>query len=160
MFVSSYTTFINTNSSNKTNKVKNDDNRGEIGSFSLTKNPPQTINSEIAETTFSKNLYSINFYRVKYFIESSTQDDNFKNLTKSLNRTKSYATLTDAQNAYENIQKPFVKLPKRVTVLDLTPKPIPTFNDETNSIKNKNLKSKMVNTYIENDNYYKVLYAS
>ncbi len=143
MFIASYTTYIPTIPATKTNSTKEKDFRPKTDIFAEKKSTPEKteIPQELNKTISSYNLYN-------------------KEKNKNLDLYEKIKTLQNAQTAYKETTQPFSSMRKpkapqqnSFSTLSLTlPKEAKTAQEQL-------LKIKMVNTYIQNDNYYKVTAA-
>lgn len=153
MFVSSFNTYIGTNSSNKSENYRDRDFKGDADSFGgeLSKS---TILKPCTDKSFPVD-YVTNY---KYFnnrqkIEEQLQNQNGEEL-KKLN------TLNNAKVAYEENTKMFSLLKKPTLTLSQTPKIDEKLPRDAQEAKEKSLRNTMVNTYLENDKYYRVTAAA
>lgn len=153
MFVSSFNTYIGTNSSNKSENYRDRDFKGDADSFGgeLSKS---TILKPYTDKSFPVD-YVTNY---KYFnnrqkIEEQLQNQNGEEL-KKLN------TLNNAKVAYEENTKMFSLLKKPTLTLSQTPKIDEKLPRDAQEAKEKSLRHTMVNTYLENDKYYRVTAAA
>lgn len=148
MFVSSYNTYINSNSSEKTNQNEVSNKKEELNSF----------NSKLTETTPSKP-----FTAKSLPIDYVSNYKSFSNQQKLQEQTKSQdeiklqkiTTMTNAKTAYEENSKIFPLLKKPSITLNQTYKIDKRLPQDMQELKEKDLRHTMVNTYIANDNYYR-----
>ncbi len=143
MFVSSYNTYISNINTNKTQKQ--DDKKVELkkeSSFDIhLKQNEQVLTSKV--DTHTPINYISNY---KSFANKQKLQENLE-LTKNTDRFSKINTLKSAKESYETNTRMF----PRVRVPHLTLSQV----QEKNELPKK-LQHKMVNTYIENDRYYKV----
>jgi len=149
MFVSSYSTYINTNATDRIQKEKHADSYAQK-QFRFA--PQQTDKNSLDHgLQLSKTELPLN-YVSNYKVLSNQQklQQNLQQKTeenqKEKNRGFKTQILQKAQSAYEENSTLFASLRKPKLTLAQTPSP---------SIEQNSLRAKMVNTYISNDNYYK-----
>lgn len=149
MFVSSYSTYINTNTTNKINQKHTDNKKDESKSFVT--NLSQT---QIQALYTHKNLPIDYVYSYKSFNNQQRLQESVKNPDEiESQKTKN---MKNAKSAYEGDSKVF-PLPKKPTVTFSNISFIENSSAQNiQELKNKNLRNTMVNTYIENDKYYKI----
>ena len=156
MFVSSYSTHIQTSNSDKVAKQQQLDKReSNAKSFSeklsSTSQPRSFKTSNIPVDYISKGLVLNNKQ------ELENKQNNTKNETKNnLNKFTTKNSLINAKNAYEGNSKMFSLFTIPNIALNQTPSVEQTLPKEPQDIKELNMRHKMVNTYLANDNYYKV----
>ena len=149
MYVSSFNTYISTESSTKTQQNR----------IQESKNGANTFESKLLSKTV-KNVDTSSRFPINYISNYKTLNnqqklqENFQNSDKT-----KYLKLEaefKAKNAYNTNSKIFsLILPPRAT-LDQTPTIDQKLPQNIQDIKEKNLRHTMVNTYISNENYYKV----
>lgn len=161
MFVSSYNTYIQTNTSSKSEKQRIEDAKSEVSfSSKLLRQPKQELSS--FESVPVDYLLKGKSFKNK--LEAQKQTQEFQDLESSeLNRqdkiTKtltSQQTMQNAKIAYKDNSKIFSLMRKPLTTLDQTPKIDSKLPKNIQELKEKNMKMVMVNTYIQNDKYYKI----
>ena len=149
MFVSSYSTYINTGTSDKTNKLKIDNQKNVSKSFS----------SELSKSTLLE-AYSSNKLPIDYVsnYKSFNNKQRLQQLVKSQNELdlKRTTVINNAKTAYEDNSKMFSLLKKPTTTLNQIKKIDEKLPQNIQDIQKSNLKHTMVNTYIENDRYYQI----
>ena len=158
MFVSSYSTYIQTNTSDKVAKDRVGGTDGKSKSFSS--KLVQNVHSGVVESSdlpvnyISKNLVLKN----KQLLQNQKKYlDEPENSTKELtNKFSLQNSLINAKDAYEKNSIMFSLFQKPHATLNQTPKLEDTLPREPSDIKELNMRHKMVNTYIANDNYYKI----
>mgnify|MGYP000442045682 CR=1 FL=1 len=154
MFVSSYSTYIQTNSSDKTYRDRIEKPKVGQGSFSkeLTK-----VSSEL-DTKTSSPINYISQKQVLHNKQELTRQENKleDSIKDSINKFTNQNSLLSSRSAYESNSKMFslFKIPQ--VALNQTPSIDNTLPKEPRDIKELNMRHKMVNTYIANDNYYKI----
>ncbi|QOY54172.1 hypothetical protein HUE87_09815 [Candidatus Sulfurimonas marisnigri] len=149
MFISSYNTYINTNSSDRTEKFREDHSKDEFKSFNLKSLPNSTIDS-----SSNKNLpvdYVSNY-------KSFNNQQKLQEQIKSQDEIK-YTKIKDIKNAkvaYEDNSKMFSLSRKPTASLDQTPKIDKDIPKSIQELKESELRHIMVNTYTANDKYYQL----
>jgi uncharacterized protein YcbK (DUF882 family) len=159
MFVSSYSTFIPTALSDRTNSIKETKNR-EGSSFEerLSKEtlaPKRVANFPVDYV--AKNSGFWQKYEVQREIQKNTQESKEEKKTSLQNVQK----FQSAEQAYsEGVKKfAFVLRNTKATTIDQTPKIDATLPSEIQEIKESKLRHTMVNTYLSNDRYYQLTSA-
>jgi len=159
MFVSSYSTYIPNESTNKTTRINKEDTKTEKSSFSshLSSLSTQDV---VATDNLPINYVSTNqTFRNKQELDyqKSELETKEKDTTKQLTtKFTQQSTLIDATTAYTTNTKPYSFLQKPKATLSQTPTINTTHSKEYQDLEEKNLRHTMVNTYIENDKYYKI----
>ena len=135
MFITSYATYVPTITKTKTDFKKEEFSFPKKQDFT-----PDTLQKNSSDTEAKKPIKSIS----KYLFFNETQENN------SLTTFKQLKKVQQAQNAYEQNRQPnsFMQLSKAKPVVGKLQTPQLDI-----------LKTKGVNTYIENDNYYKITAA-
>ena len=149
MFVSSYNTYISTNTSDRTQKHGAEKSGRESASFDtkLSTKPTQVLNKlSNLPIDYVSNYKS---YNNQQKLQEQTQDFNKTKFTKM-------TAMSSAKVAYEDNSKLFSLLQKPHATQDQTPKIDKKLPKEIQEIKEKNLRHTMVNTYLANDNYYQI----
>lgn len=154
MFVSSYSAYIQTNSDNK--NIKNRDvshaNSSNYSSKVYEENLPKSSNkASFAVDYIAKN----NSFYTKLFLEKNQdeQSEQTKNLThKFIDQN----TLQDAKKAYTQVPKMASFFRETFMALDKTLQVEPKFTQSSQNLKEAKMRKLMINTYIDNDNYYKI----
>ena len=142
MFVSSYSTYISHNTNDRLNQPRVDEQKKQDKSFVKT-----LINTPILLAYDTKNIpinYISNyksFANKQKLLDTETKskdEDKFKKMNDKINAKDSYKS--------NSFMFSLVSIPK--TPVNNVPK--------INEINIKNVRYKMVNTYLENDKYYQV----
>lgn len=148
MFVSSYNTYVNVNNSQRIEKKDTPQKQGE--SFA------QTLSSKTVPSLSLAPQLPVNYisnYKALSNQQKLQQDtEQHKEKTKF---TKINATVS-AKEAYTDNSKIFSFLVRPKATLDQTPKIDKKLPQEIKEIKENNLRHTMVNTYLANENYYKI----
>jgi hypothetical protein len=151
MFVSSYNTYISTNNSNrsenyKSKEVKSDTTfSSELSKFTLLKSYTQTD----LPIDYVSNYKSFSNQQKLYEQMQNFNSQELKKLT----------TFSDAKVAYEENTKMFPIIKKPTFTLSQTPKIDEKLPLDVQEAKEKTLRHTMLNTYIANDNYYRITAA-
>jgi len=149
MYVSSYSTYIDTNTSQKVQKDRNEESKKSTDSFSsklTTKIPKAVSNFSSFPVNYISNYKSLNN-------QQRLQDNTQSREEVKFSKIKA---LTSAKSAYGNNSKIFSLLIKPSATLDQTPKIDKKMPPKAQEAKESIMKHNMVNTYIANDNYYKI----
>lgn len=162
MFVSSYTTHIQSDISSKDSRQRLQKPNASSESFSqklAQKTPtPNFTNSPIPIDYISKGQAHTNRQELEFQKEQLKNPDksSAKEMKESINKLSAHNSMAGAKNAYENINKAFSSFPKQALSMDQTPKMDKNLPEEALQAKELTMKHQMVNTYISNDNYYRV----
>jgi hypothetical protein len=149
MFISSYDTYINSNSSDKARKDKSEDYKKSSESFS------SKLSSQLIKAVNPSSVFPINYisdYKVlnnQQRMREDTQNDAKVKFSK-------VKAMTGAKAAYSDNSKIFSLLLKPATTIDQTPKIDKKMPQEAQKAKELIMRHTMVNTYIANENYYKI----
>ena len=152
MFVSSYNTYVQTDSTNKSRDFKANELKKE--SFFLS----EAASNEPAFAPRNEKSLPIDY------VSGYKSFQNQQKLQEQLQgqdgfTLKGLNTLANAKNAYEESARKFSLAKKPTISLDLTPKIDVTMPQETKEAKVKTLRQTMVNTYLANDRYYHITAA-
>ncbi|MCX6051987.1 MAG: hypothetical protein NTZ60_05680 [Campylobacterales bacterium] len=161
MFVSSYSTYIQTNASDRPAKTK------ESVSSNNTSFSSKLLAQPSLDLDSASDLPIDYVYRAKSFntkLELQRQEEAFKNpenefVSKSKELTKEFMgnkTLQNAKSAYEDNSKIFslIRMPRHP--LDQTPQTDTRLPENVQKLQEQNMRHIMVNTYAQNDKYYKI----
>lgn len=157
MFVSSYSTFINTQTADKTHKEKA--TPSQKGSYSrLATQELQNISqNETSKTTKTQlPLNYISDYKVLNNQYKLLQESQSTQESKNKSKFTKISTLQSAQDAYVQNSTLFASLKKPKVALAQMPLLNAQLPQESLKAQENILKITMVNTYIANDNYYKI----
>lgn len=152
MFVSSFNTYIGTNSSNKSETYKDRELKGDFESF----------NSELSKSTVLKPYTNANLpidYISNYKSFSNHQKLYEQIQNQNGGELKKLTVLNNAKIAYEENTKMFPLTKKPAFTLTQTPKIDEKLPHDIQEAKEKTLRHTMVNTYLANDKYYHVTAA-
>lgn len=149
MYVSSYNTYIDTNTSQKVQKERNEESKKSTDLFS----------SKLAVTT-PKQLSNFSSFPVNYISNYKVLNNQqrLQDNTQSKEEVKfsKIKSLSSAKNAYSENTKLFSLLVKPKATLNQTPKIDTKMPRQAQVSQEAIMRHKMVNTYLENDNYYKI----
>jgi len=151
MFVSSYSTYVQPNTSDQTTRQRVEKLNDKSKSFE------SSLEKNLSATDFKSSNLPIDYVsnnkvlRNKQFLEDQSQQFN-----GTQNKFSTQNSLINAKDAYENNSKMFSLFKKPHAVLNQTPNIENTLPKEPKDIKELNMRNLMVNTYISNDNYYKI----
>ncbi len=153
MFVSSYNTYIAQKPSLK--REENTQIKGEKGSFSEQKPFSDELDKVVSSSVKIPLNYISNYKTLNNQQQLQQQLQQQDELHKNYAKTKfaKINKINNAQNAYSENSKLFSFLQKPKTAL------VQESKQPQNLQKNSALKQKYINTYIANDNYYKVTAA-
>jgi hypothetical protein len=147
MFISSYNTYISTNNSDKTNHKGVGNKKDGLVEFTLKHTDNQTPRSYVNNNLpidYVSNYKSLN-NQLKLQEQIKSQDEiKFEKIKEMKNAKSAYA---------ENSQM-FSLLKKPTLTLSQTTHKQTDLPQNIQEIKDSNLRNIMVNTYLENDNYY------
>lgn len=152
MFVSSYNTYIGTDTQSKINNYKSESSKKESDFFK-----GELLKSSVVEPYTNKNLpidYISNY-------KSFSNHQKLLEQTKSQDETnlKKLSLLNSAKNAYEENSKIFSLVKKPSLTLSQTFETNSSESKELQEAKERNLRHVMVNTYLSNDKYYQITAA-
>ncbi|MCD4668509.1 MAG: hypothetical protein K8R44_08010 [Sulfurimonas sp.] len=155
MFVSSYSTYVPTNTSDKVAKQKVYKADDKLKAFD------SALKEDTSNIDFKKSNLPVDYISKKQVLHNKQQLNIVENSSqrKTKNLTKKFDlqnSLINADSAYKSNLKMFSLLKKPHATIDQTPNIQNTLPKEPMDIKELNMRHIMVNTYIANDNYYKV----
>jgi hypothetical protein len=153
MFVSTYTTYVQTNNSNKNVNSKTQKTSDTQKSINFTPSKAKADNS------FKTQALPIDYISTAKALQNKQElqrDKDFNQTKKDTDKFIVQNNLLNAKSAYETNTKMFSLVQKPHASFDLTPKVDKSLPNEVKQVKERNIRLQMVNTYIENDNYYKI----
>jgi hypothetical protein len=153
MFVSSYNTYVNTNATQRTQKERTDTPSEKASSFST---KLSGISAPIADVLALKNQLPVNYvsdYKV-LSNQHKLQQSNGQELAKT--KFTQITAQQSAKVAYSDNSQLFSLLTKPKITLDQTPKLNTKLPQKAQEAQEKTLRHTMINTYIANENYYKI----
>jgi len=161
MFVSSYSTYIQSDISTKENRQRLEKPSAESDFSSKLSKASSSVDFKSSVTPIdyiSKSQAHTNKQEIAYQQEKlKNPESKILNDTKeTLNKFTAHSSLTSAKNAYENINKAFTAFSKNTATLNQTPQMDNNLPEEAQEAKELSMRYKMVNTYISNDNYYRI----
>ena len=162
MFVSSYNTYINTNNAQKSDKSRSEN----------TQHNSKNFNSQLKNTTTKQSLLSPST-QIDYISKAQTQqnkellksqqehlqkndNDTFKKATLATQKFSATQTLNSAKSAYNENSFMFSFLRKPQATISQTPTISNSMPNQLQDAVEKNVRHTMINTYLENDSYYRV----
>ncbi len=149
MYVSSFNTYINTESSTKTQKSPQTKSEKTVKIFEA-KLLTKTVTNIETSTKFPINYIS----NYKALNNQQKLQENHQNIDKD--KFIKMEMKSSAQKAYSEDSKIFsLILPPRAT-LNQTPRIDKNLPKNIQDIKESNLRESMINTYLSNENYYRV----
>lgn len=149
MYVSSYSTYINADSSIKTQQSRIQENRDISNSFEA-----ELSSKTIKNIDTSTKLPISYISNYKALNNQQKLQEDFQNVEKD--KFLKLETLSSAKSAYSDNSKIFSQvLPPRAT-LDQTPRIDKKLPINIQNIKEENLRHTMINTYVSNENYYRI----
>ena len=150
MFVSSYNTYIGTNSSDKTNNKRIAEN---------SKSASSSFKSELEKDTVleSKNIQNLPVNYISNYKSYSNKQklqnqEQFQDVAKY---TKSKA-IENAGVAYKDNSKMFSLFIEPKATQNQIPQIDKKLPNEIQELQKQNMRYKMVNTYLSNDKYYQI----
>ena len=162
MFVSAYNTYIQPNTSDKNIKSRFDKQNSSSASFKsklFENSPPVDLkNSSLPVDYISKSKAFNNKLEIETQKEklAANQEKPFNDTKRTIGRFIDQSSILNAKNAYETNSKMFSLIPKPHHPLDFTPKVDTNLPQKAQETKENHLRNKMVNTYMENEIYYKI----
>ena len=153
MFVSSYNTYVATTASEKLQKHDKENIKFPTFNTKLTQVSSADFTKQ-STYVFHNNLTK-NTAAVQQKIHNQQQTANSP-ILKMLNQFNGKNSLINANSAYATNTKTFSLIITPKTTLNQTPSLDNTLPREPRHIKELNMRHKMVNTYLANENYYKV----
>ncbi|MEA3227738.1 MAG: hypothetical protein U9P38_01565 [Campylobacterota bacterium] len=154
MFVSSYNTYVHTNNSKKktqeleTNEIKSSPFKlpsiNDIQTKNI-KNIPQTPLNYISK---GKTQYNKTILELQQKTKDSSKKNEDRKTLQSSNIFNHTATIKHASVAYKDASQKFPLLKNLHTIFNQTQQ------NDTTAIKEKNIRSLMIHTYTQNENYY------
>lgn len=153
MFISSYNTYIHTNSANTTSKQKVPESAVASKDFAgKLKSSAVSFNSNFLPLDYiQKNNNSYIKQQIDISLENSK-----KSAMESAKKFSNHVILLNAGSAYLSNTKMFSQFRLPHTPINQTPSLDDTLPKEPKEMKELIVRHKMVNTYIENDRYYQV----
>jgi hypothetical protein len=162
MYVSSYSTYINTSTSQKSDKYKYQKDEVASKSFNIPSvdiTPSNILNTSslpidyVSTPLLLKNRYEIESQKQKM---QDGENKTVETIKENLDKFQEQNFLLNLKDSYESnaimfpiLQKPHVALNQTPTIDQSLPKNI-------QELKENNLRHVMVNTYLENNIYYQI----
>ncbi len=152
MFISTYSTYINTNTSEKTHKHRDDRFKVESEPFNIKQSQEQ-----ILKPTITKNLPVDYVFNYKSFNNQLKLQEQIKDPNEI--KFKKIKTINSAKEAYEENSKMFPLFKKPSSALTQPVKISKEMPQNIQQLKEDNLRHIMIDTYVANDKYYQVTAA-
>jgi len=149
MYVSSFNTYLNTESSTKMQQNRIQESKNSVESFK-TKLLSKTVKNVDTSPKFPINYIS----NYKALSNQQKLQDNLQSSEKS-KFLKLEANIV-AKKAYSDNSKIFSLILPPSATLDQTPRIDQRLPQHIQDLKEKNLRHTMINTYMSNENYYRV----
>ena len=155
MFVSSYSTYIDTTATSKVNSERRELNKKSSDSFSskLLTTTPKTLS-----TAKQLPVDYISDYKALYNRQKLDQEKDFGKKVATMKFSK-MSSQSAAQVVYTANSTMFSLIPKPKVALDQTPSLSKKLPPQAQEAGKELLKIDMVNAYIANDNYYRITAA-
>jgi hypothetical protein len=149
VYISSYNTYITANTADKIQRERGEESSKSSSSFSK-KLSEQTI--KVIDTSSKFPINYISDYKVLNN-QQRLKDDTLNKERAKFSKVK---TLINSKSAYTEGSKIFSLLLKPSATLNQTPQVDKKMPKDAQKAKETIMKHTMVNTYIANDNYYKL----
>ncbi len=149
MFVSSFSTYINTESTNRAKQERVQENKSTAESFE-TKLLSKTVQNVATSPKFPINYIS----NYKALNNQQKLQENPQNSEKT--KFAKLEAEVEAKHAYSDNSKIFSLILAPRATLDQTPKINKELPKNIQDIKENNLRHTMLNTYIANESYYRI----
>jgi hypothetical protein len=153
MFVSSYSTYINTNATERTQKERADKGTEKTSTFST---KLSALSMSTADTLALKKQLPINYVPNYKVLNNQQKLQQANNQEFTNTKFTKISAQQSAQVAYSDNSQLFSRLIKPKLTLDQTPKLDTKLPPKAQEAQEKSLRHTMINTYISNDNYYKI----
>lgn len=155
MFVPAYTTLVQTNRSQEIAKQKVQ--KSQVPSQDFSTKLSNKVSSHHLKSSSSVVIHDFNKNNLttkQEILNQNTKD--YKQVKETLTKFNGQNSLVQAQNAYTNNSKMFSLIKIPTSPLNQKPSHETTLPREPKEIKEANVRYKMINTYIDNNNYYKI----
>lgn len=152
MFVSSYNTYVHTSNTNKSSDLRRSDDKEKSEGFSKS-----LSDLSIVKPFTDKSLPIDYISNYKSFHNHQRLQEQLE--TQGEYKLKQLSTLNNAKIAYDENSKMFPLTKKPHAPLSQTPKIDEKLPRQDQEAKEQVLRHTMLNTYISNDNYYRVTAA-
>jgi len=154
MFVSSYSTYIDTTTTKRSQNERSEN----------AKKPSASFESKLLQTTHKDVLLDSKLplnYISNYKALNNQQKLQEKELTQNPSKMKfsKISSMNSAHVAYGDNSKMFSLIAKPKQTIDQTPRVDKNLPQEAQNIQGNIIKQKMINTYISNENYYHITAA-
>jgi len=154
MFVSSYSTYIDTTTTKRAQNERTDNAKKTSSSFD-SKLLPSAAKDVVLNSKLPLNYIS------HYKTLNNQQKLQEKELTQNPAKMKftKISSMNSANVAYGDNSKMFSLIARPKQTIDQTPKLDKNLPQEAQNIQGNIMKQKMINTYISNENYYNITAA-
>lgn len=163
MFVSSYSTYVYANTSNREVKEKTDNTKeGEALSYKVAQQPKTDTETTSLKSLPVDYIYKNQSFNNKLEIKSQqyqlqSQDNEEvvqpKELVKGFMGNK---IIENSKQAYADNSETFSLYRQPQPTQDQTPRTDRKFTRDVQELQSQNMRAEMVNTYAQNDRYYQV----
>lgn len=149
MFVSSYNTYVNTNNSDRTSNQKVDKSKYYSSSFES-----KLAQNIVLESKDTQNLPITYISNYKAFSNKQKLQKQFQN--KDEIEIKKINTIKNAKEAYADNSVMFSLFLEPKATQSKIPQIDQKLPSELQKAQEKRIRHTMINTYLENDNYYQI----
>ena len=162
MFISSFSTYITNNTSDRTTRAKTENiqEKSDLFSSKLSNkiNSSSLIKPSIPANYISQGQAQHNKQMIELNQQSiqNSQKSDFKASNDITKNFSSNVSLLNAKAAYSSNVTMFSLLKKPTATLDQTPSIDKALPENIQELKEKNMRHQMVNTYLANDKYYQI----
>ncbi|MDA3908381.1 MAG: hypothetical protein PF437_04785 [Sulfurimonas sp.] len=149
MFVSSYSTYVNTNNSDRTANQKIDKSKPSNGSFAS-----KLEQSSVLESKNTQDLPITYISNYKAFSNKQKLQEQFQN--KDEVKYNKINAMKNAQTAYKDNSTIFSLFIEPKATQSQTPQIDKKLPSELQKAQEQSMRHTMVNTYLANDKYYQI----
>jgi len=154
MFVSSYSTYISTNSSQRAEKERVDSTKTKSTSF---ENKFSALNSAATKSiAVAQHNLPVNYVSNYKVMNNQQKLHEQTQQTAQKEKFTKLSGMSSAKIAYKENSTMFSFLIKPKTTLDQTPALDKTLPSKAQETQEKSLRHAMINTYVTNENYYRI----
>ncbi len=149
MYISSFNTYINTESSTKVQKSAPNNTQKSQESFA------SNLLSKTVKNVNTSSKFPINYIsNYKALNNQQKLQENHPNIAQE--KFLKLEIKSSAKSAYSENSVRFSKIASAHATLNQTPRIDKTLPKEIQDIKENNLRHTMINTYVSNESYYKI----
>ncbi len=149
MFVSSYNTFIQTNTSQSNQRERVEKSKPSNNTFAS-----KLLQNEVLESKNTKNIPISYISNYKAFSNKQKLEDTFEDINKE--KYTQINSINSAKVAYADNSKIFSLFLEPKATQHQTPQIDDKLSSNLQELQKTNMRHKMVNTYIANDKYYQI----